>query len=376
MTDVVISPNMNLPVPIVGVDAGPDWATNNNACLNAIDSHNHTSGQGVPITPDALDISSDLTFQGNNATNLKSARFTAQLTPLAGASDLGCVYVSGVDLYYNDENGNQIRITTGGNVNAGAGSITGLPSGTASVAFAAATYTFLSATNTGATLSAGPVAIGSTTASAKQTTLASNAAQAANIALVLPTTAPSVINSVMSSDSSGNMSWSASSGTGDVIRKTSATLSTPTINAPQLNSPVLDGAVFTSGPTGYVVGAAFTPTITWSKVSGSSVTFTTDSVVGFYQRIGNTVSVSCRINFTITGFAGGSPVYTSAATIPLATASLSAAISGQFVCSTIGSGTQQNYLTNSSNTGAISTSLIVGGNVSAVLAMTYSYLIS
>jgi hypothetical protein len=207
MADVTITPNMNLPVP-TDEDIGPDYVTNNTACFNAVDSHNHSTGQGVQITPDGLDINVDLPLNGNNLTTAKSVNFTAQGSPLAGAADIGCIYVSGKDLYYNDEDGNQVRITTGGNVNAGAGSITGLPSGTASVSFAAATYTFQSATNTPASMAVGPLIVGAAAASPKTVTMGPSVSQPANYAITFPLALPAS-TSIRNCDSSGQEGYVA-----------------------------------------------------------------------------------------------------------------------------------------------------------------------
>lgn len=189
MANTTISPNMNLVVPTVGTDPGPDWANNINASLSIIDLHDHAAGQGVQISPPGIDINADLPFNGNNATTMRTVSFTAQSAPISG-SELGCIYVSGKDLYYNDEDGNQVRITTGGNVNAGAGSISGLPSGTASASFAAGTFTWQSATNTPATMNMGPIVTGAVVANAKTVTLSASAALAANYAMTLPLTLP------------------------------------------------------------------------------------------------------------------------------------------------------------------------------------------
>lgn len=225
--NVIISPNMGMPVPIVGTDPGPDWANNINSSLSIIDSHDHTAGRGVPVPSAGLNINADLTFQGNNATNLRSTRFTAQGSPISGGSDLGVLYVSGVDLYYNDESGNQIRMTTGGNVNAGAGSITGLPSGTASASFAASTFTFQSATNTPAIMAVGPLVVGTNTASPHTVTVAPPGGLAANYNLTLPNVLPAS-TSVLTVDNSGNMAAT-----------TSPTLTGLTVNG----NPYINGSV-------------------------------------------------------------------------------------------------------------------------------------
>ncbi len=57
----------------VSVTPGPDWATNLNTSLDAIDNHDHTSGKGVRITPAAMNINAALEFNGNNALELKQA---------------------------------------------------------------------------------------------------------------------------------------------------------------------------------------------------------------------------------------------------------------------------------------------------------------
>lgn len=201
---VNISPNMGLPIPVPGVTPGPAWANNINASLTAIDSHNHSPGQGVQINPNGLDINTDLSFNANNATALRSTIFDPQTAVLSDPTDLGSLYVVDNELYYNDvTGGNQIQITLNGSVNAGAGSITGLPSGTASVSYAAGTYTFQSATATAANIDGRSYILRNAAASSFGLTLNPPAAMGANFSLTLPVL-PLVTN-LMSMDSSGNM---------------------------------------------------------------------------------------------------------------------------------------------------------------------------
>lgn len=142
------SPNMNLPVSSVGVDSGLNWETNLNASLSIIDQHNHSAGQGVQIQPNGLNINSDLPFGSNNATLLRSTRFSPQNSVLILASDIGCLYVVGNELYYNDvTGGHQIQLTSGGLVNA---TSSGISSGTASAAFSAGTLVVKSSSTSGA----------------------------------------------------------------------------------------------------------------------------------------------------------------------------------------------------------------------------------
>lgn len=193
-----ISPNMNLPVPNVVLDAGPDWATNLNACLSIIDQHNHTAGSGVPISVDALNIADDLTFQGNSATNVKSVVFTPQ-TSLA---TLDALYVSGVDLYFNDGSGSPaIRMTSGGNVNA---TSSGISSGTATASFVGGVLVVNAAATTPANVRGASFLFGNNTPGSNFLTLSPPNAMAASYGLTLPTIP--VSTKIMALDASGNMS--------------------------------------------------------------------------------------------------------------------------------------------------------------------------
>jgi hypothetical protein len=150
MANNFLTPAMSLLVPVVGQELGPNWANDLNASLVIIDTHNHVPGSGSQVPPAGLNINSDLTFQANNATNLLTARFSPELVAIpAVLPNVGCIYVAGVDLYYNDLSGNQIQITKSGAVTGAAGTITGLPSGTASASFIAASGTFQFQQSTG-----------------------------------------------------------------------------------------------------------------------------------------------------------------------------------------------------------------------------------
>lgn len=205
MSNSTISPNMNLVVPTVGTEPSPTWASDLNASLSIIDSHNHSSGQGVPIQPNGMNINADLSFASNNATALRTARFTPQVSPLTSSSpDVGCLYVSGNEIYYNDvSGGHQVQITSAGSVNAGAGSISGLPSGTASATFSAGTFVWQSATNIAANMDFQSAVFRNSAASSFGLTLQAPSLSS-NLTQTLPTTP--VSQSFMAIDSSGNMS--------------------------------------------------------------------------------------------------------------------------------------------------------------------------
>jgi hypothetical protein len=285
MVDTVLTPNMNIPVPVPSQAPGPAWASTIAAGQDVIDAHDHTAGKGVPITPDGLNVNADLPLNDNNLTSVRSTRYTAQGAPIAEASDLGCTYVVNDDLYYNDGSGNQVRITQGGSVSGSAGTITGLPSGTASASFSGGTFTFRASTNVPATMDVGPIRTGAATTSPYTVLLKASASQAANYDLTLPLALPGS-TSFINVDSSGNMGSVASTGSGSVVLATSPTVVTP---------------AFSGVPTGTVTGSTYTPTVT---MTAGTLDFTQTF---FYQRIGNVVVVYGTVVITLD--AGGETIF-------------------------------------------------------------------
>lgn len=198
---------MNLPVPVVGVESGPQWATDINSCMTQIDAHNHTAGYGVPIPTSGININADLNFGSFNATALRSTRYTAQSVPLtaASSSDIGCVYVSGADLYFNDVNGNQIRITASGAISGTPGSITNLVAPASAVYVPGnSTFVWQSAINTPANMDFASAILRNLSASSKGLTLAPPAAMAADSTITFPNIPGS--KSFLAMDNAGTIS--------------------------------------------------------------------------------------------------------------------------------------------------------------------------
>ena len=118
--------NMGLVLPDVGVTSGTQWASLLNAAQQVIDSHDHSTGKGVKITPSGMNISSDLSFGSNNATTLRSVRFNNQSSFTPTANDLACFYVLNNEIYYRDGVGNTIQITSAGSLNTAGFSLSSL----------------------------------------------------------------------------------------------------------------------------------------------------------------------------------------------------------------------------------------------------------
>lgn len=209
----VYSPNMALPVPTVGVTTGPSYASDINASLGIIDSHDHSPGNGVQITPAGLNINSNLSFLSNNAISVRSVRFAPQVSCINGAADVGAVYECGVDLYYNDGSGNQVRITQSGGVAGSPGSIANLTSpASASFVSANATFVWQSGSSVAGNMDAATYIIrypGSyPTPSGNYIALQAPSSLATGFALTFPPTLPGTTGFWMTSDTAGALSWS------------------------------------------------------------------------------------------------------------------------------------------------------------------------
>jgi hypothetical protein len=117
------TPYMVLDLPTVSVTIGPLWATKINAAITQIDSHDHSAGKGVQVTPSGLNINADVSFKpaatASSITGLKTAAFDPQGAPLASSFTHRLYDVSG-DAYWNDASGTAIRITAAGALNAAA----------------------------------------------------------------------------------------------------------------------------------------------------------------------------------------------------------------------------------------------------------------
>lgn len=201
---------MNLPLPIPTVQTGPEYASNLNSSLTLIDQHTHITGEGSPVPTAGININADLEFNGFNATEFRSTRFESQANPIALGTDLGCLYVSGSDLYYNDTDGNQIRITQGAGVAGSSGSIGGLnPPASVNYDSGSQTFVFQSTTGTAANLDAGSILIREVAIGANAVTLSSPASLASNYTLTFPTALPASTQ-VLAVSSAGQITASSS----------------------------------------------------------------------------------------------------------------------------------------------------------------------
>lgn len=116
MANYTVDPATGILIPIVGVDPGPDYATNISAALSKLASLTHTGVSnldGYQIPSAGINFNADLSAQSNNLTTLRSARFISNASTLSGSGDLDCVYVKSNDLYYNNGSGTPVQLTSG-----------------------------------------------------------------------------------------------------------------------------------------------------------------------------------------------------------------------------------------------------------------------
>ena len=264
MANTTISPNMNLVVPTPGVETGPQYAYDINQDLNIIDAHTHAPGSGVQIQPNGINISTDLPFNNNNAVTLRSSRYTSQAAALALATDLGCISNINGNLYWNNNGGTPVQITNGSSLAGAAGTITGLPSGTAGVAYASGVYVFQSATATSATLDSGSVIIRNATASSYGMTVSAPSALASNTNCVLPLP-PVSATSFLQMDSVGNIT--ASIAVNGALTSTNLSASAGIVGSQLANNTLSDTQISLQGIS---AASILNGTLTTTQISSSA----------------------------------------------------------------------------------------------------------
>lgn len=196
-----LSANMQLPIPGVGSEAGPNYAFDVNNSLTLVDQHDHTAGKGVPITPAGMSINTALSFNNNFATSLAGLTLVAQSSTPVDAT----IYRSGDDLFYIDGIGNTIQITANGGIAGTPGSIANLtPPASVSYVSASSTFVFQSDVNIAANLDGGSLLLRNISPnSTNSITLSPPAALSSSYDLTLPTL-PNA-QKIMTLDASGNI---------------------------------------------------------------------------------------------------------------------------------------------------------------------------
>lgn len=214
-----ISPNMQLVIPTVGNQPGPQYASNVNSSLTLIDAHDHSLGKGVQITPAGININTDLPLNSNDLTEIRSLELDVQSAALDPA-ETNRIYDLDGELYFNDGNGNQVPITANGAVAGTPGSIANLVSpASASYVVLNTTFVFQSDVNTAANIDVGSIRMRNIVASSPALTLAPPSL-ASSYTITLPAL-PAQTNALTIS-AAGNMSSITYDGIGQAMTSTGA----------------------------------------------------------------------------------------------------------------------------------------------------------
>jgi hypothetical protein len=208
--------NMQMILPTPGADIGT-WDDLLDSAFALIDTHDHSTGKGVPVGVGGLNINGDLTFAGNSAVHLRSADFDEVSSIATGARR---IFWSAVDheMYVRTAAGVNVKITNGAGLNLSAtGGIVGdYAAKAAEVAYDDANdrYTFKQENSAGvrqwARLDAADVdiyeykAAGDTTNITKRVRLKSPAALANSYDVTMPAALPGS-QLVLQIDASGNV---------------------------------------------------------------------------------------------------------------------------------------------------------------------------
>lgn len=305
MSNTTTTPNMNLVLPIPGIEVGPTYAAELNQAFTTVDEHSHVPGAGLPIPTAGLNINADLTFNNlYNIIGLRSTRYASQGSALALVTDIDCCYVVGPDLWYNDGSGNQIQITVGGSVNSsGAGNISGMGSTTATAVYTAinSLFTFNSNTLTPANFKIGPVSIGLNSASPKFVTLSPNGSQVADYDLVFPVGLPAS-QKFATIDASGNIAsdWAVDSST-IVVAANTVKVPAGGITATELANTTVTAAKIANG-TITTTQISNSAGITGTQIAGTTIAAANivANTITSSQIANNTISATQIANNTIT----------------------------------------------------------------------------
>jgi hypothetical protein len=125
--------------PGVGTTAGPQWASDINNSIDAVDGHDHSTNKGIRITPAAINVNATLEFNQNSASELKNVIFDSSVT--ASTTNYSVYQASG-NLYWRNGSGTAVQITVGGTVNVAAGGISGMTGTDAAVSYADGSKSF------------------------------------------------------------------------------------------------------------------------------------------------------------------------------------------------------------------------------------------
>ena len=304
--------NLNLPTPTVTL--GPQWATDVNTAFETVDAHDHTTGKGQKITPLAININEDLSMSSNNLNAALSVRFSSQSSVLSGAADISSLYVVGGDLYYNNSNGDNIRITNGTAIDAstvgGIGGDYGTTPAVVNYTSLNKTYTFDTDTNRKGALDSGAITVRETdVVSANGVTLQSPVSLPADYSITFANAQPSSTQLVKMT-SAGILDYEPIRVTDEVSLETTGADIYQIKDSGVTTLKIADSNVTTAKIANLNVT---TPKIADSAVTSSKIAFTAFNSTLGVNATSVTINVTSSFSFGIFSFRGADITFTNPA---------------------------------------------------------------
>ena len=205
---------MGLDLPTVGVTAGPTYASKNNAAFEAIDDHDHSSGNGVQIPTAGINIDADISVNGFEIHDVDVVEFDGRLIASQVNRSIYFLSTNG-EFYVRDGAGNIVQITSGGSLNASLlGGISGdYGSGNEDLTYSNSSkiYNFLQNTNHRAKIDTGDIRLFEPTSGiSNAVSIKSPTSLAAAYSWILPGALPGSGTELVNVNSSGQLDTTAS----------------------------------------------------------------------------------------------------------------------------------------------------------------------
>lgn len=268
------TPNMNLTELVPNVTPGPQYASDIVANFTTIDQHNHTTGQGAKIPVAGLNINANLPINGFSLLEADRVQFNNRSVAPSGSGNYRSLSVVSGDLYFLDNSGNSIQITSSGGVNvSGTGNLGGV-TGSAGVNFLLASDSWQLIDDGGdrARLTTSDVRIyekGATSIS-EYVGLLSPSSLASTYSLTFPPALPASTG-YLASNASGDLSFATADGIAANITTTGANDIIDTYTRPTGATVAERGVAISSAATFFQTSAT-----SFTAVTNLSVTITTN----------------------------------------------------------------------------------------------------
>ena len=116
-TTTTTTTNMKIKLPVVKVTPVNEAAEILVEAVEAGDTHNHAEDSGVKITPEGININTDLDVNSYSLLDVNSVELVAQSSdPLSGASNTLRFSAYAKELYFTDGDGVAVKITSNGSL--------------------------------------------------------------------------------------------------------------------------------------------------------------------------------------------------------------------------------------------------------------------